>query len=105
MELNENTQKFYYLTEVADNDLENIYEYSFREFGFLKAEDYLNGFHYLFQQLTRFPNEGILRSDLIRNIRSIPYQSHVIFYFVQAESILIARILHQSQNASDYFEK
>jgi toxin ParE1/3/4 len=100
---NDNFDRIYKLSEFADSDLEDIYEYSFAEFGFMQAEDYLEGVHNLFEQLTLFPNEGILRKDIAENIRSIPYQSHIVFYLIYEKSILIIRILHQSQNAQDYF--
>lgn len=104
MESNENLDRIYKLSEFADSDLEDIYEYSFGEFGFMQAEDYLEGAHKLFKQLTFFPKEGILRKDIGENIRSIPYQSHIVFYLIYEKSILIIRILHHSQNVQDYFK-
>ena len=101
---NENTGRIYKLSENADFDLEDIYEYSFSEFGFMQAENYLEGIHTLFEQLTLFPNEGILRKEIGENIRSIPYQSHIVFYLAYEKFILIVRVLHQSQNAQDYFK-
>lgn len=61
---NENVHKNYKLSELADSDLEDIYDFCFQEFGFMQAEDYLEGFHHLFEQLTHFPQEGILRNDI-----------------------------------------
>ncbi|MDP2686334.1 MAG: type II toxin-antitoxin system RelE/ParE family toxin [Aequorivita sp.] len=104
MASNEDPVGTYELSLLADADLENIYEYSFSEFGFTRAEEYLEGIHHLFQQLTLFPNEGILRNDININVRSIPYESHIVFYSGSKKSILIIRILHQSQNSSEYFK-
>lgn len=93
----------YQLSKTADLDLVEIYEYSFIEFGFVHAEEYLEGFHHLFNQLTNFPSEGVLRKDIGFNIRSIPYGSHLVYYSRTDISIEIVRILHQSQNVIDYF--
>lgn len=99
----ENPDGNYELSELADHDLENIFNYFFLEFGFTQAKEYLEGIHHLLEQLTIFPEEGILRKDITENIRSIPYQSHIIFYSIHEKSILIIRILHQSQNVGEYF--
>ncbi len=103
--MDSNKRKFlnYQLSEIADLDLVEIYEYSFIEFGFVQAEEYLEGFHHLFNQLTTFPSEGVLRKDIGINIRSIPFGSHLVFYSITDISIVIVRILHQNQNATNYF--
>lgn len=61
MASNGNQFRYYELSEMADSDIEWIYDYSLKEFGFIQAEEYLNGIHQLFEQLTLFPNEGISR--------------------------------------------
>ncbi|MCG2429920.1 type II toxin-antitoxin system RelE/ParE family toxin [Aequorivita xiaoshiensis] len=94
----------YQLSETADLDLVEIYEYSLIEFGFEQAEEYLDGFHHLFNQLTNFPNEGVLRKDIGLNILSIPYGSHLVFYSIAKNSISIIRVLHHSQNTLYYFK-
>ncbi|WP_373693813.1 type II toxin-antitoxin system RelE/ParE family toxin [Aequorivita flava] len=58
----------------------------------------------MFEQLTLFPNEGILREDLAENIRSIPCQPHIVFYLIYEKPILIVRVLHHRQIDADYFE-
>ncbi len=93
----------YVLTEAADLDIVEIYEYSFTVFGFSQAEEYLEGLHHLFIQLTQYPNEGLQREDLGGNIYSIPFGSHLVFYIILENTITIVRVLHQSQNALDYF--
>ena len=92
------------LSEDADLDLDNIFEYTFTEFGMDKAIEYHRGFINLFKQLTTFPEEGKSRRDIREGLRSIVYVSHIVFYRILSDHIRIVRVLHQSQSAMDYFE-
>ncbi len=91
------------MTYNAKFDIDDIFDYSEVKFGFDRALEYFLELESLFEQLVDFPFEGVTRSDIQRNIRSIPVGSHVVYYHVLEKSILIIRILHQSQNAQDYF--
>lgn len=94
----------YSLTFDAKIDIDEIFDYGEGRFGLDQALEYFLGLESLFEQLTTFPFEGILRDDIGHNIRSIPFGSHLVFYSVTKNAILIIRVLHQSQNVKDYFE-
>lgn len=102
--MNNSQKEFYSLTYNAKIDIDEIFDYGEGRFGFKQALEYFFGLESLFEQLTHFPNEGILRKDMGNNIYSIPFGSHLVFYSITENSILIVRILHQSQNSSDYFK-
>ncbi|WP_034259319.1 type II toxin-antitoxin system RelE/ParE family toxin [Aequorivita capsosiphonis] len=97
-------KEYYTLTYNAKFDVDGIFDYDEDRFGIDQALKYFFGLESLFEQLTTFPNEGILRNDIGSGIRSIPYGSHLVFYLITDISIEIVRILHQSQNTMDYFE-
>ena len=45
------SRKIYILSEIADKDLEDIFDYTFDEFGFDQAEKYLLEIEEIFQNL------------------------------------------------------
>jgi toxin ParE1/3/4 len=48
----------YELSEAADRDLNDIYIYSYREFGEAKADAYLTSLEECFERLAEFPDIG-----------------------------------------------
>ncbi len=50
--------KTFQLRPKADNDLENIYEYSYQEFGSARAENYINDLDDAFHTLADKPSLG-----------------------------------------------
>lgn len=93
----------YHLSQLSEFDLLDIYIYSLSNFGENQADSYVEGFHNLFIQLVKFPDEGFDRSDLIYGLKSILYKKHIVFYRHLLDEILIERILHQQQNVPDHF--
>jgi toxin ParE1/3/4 len=83
------------LSQAADSDLNEIYIYSYREFGEVTADAYLLSLDQCFQNLAEFP--GLGRS--IGHIRSgyfrFPHASHVVFFVEISDGIRIIRVLHQ----------
>ena len=52
------SRKIYILSEIADKDLEDIFDYTFDEFGFDQAEKYLLEIEEIFQNLIVNPQIG-----------------------------------------------
>ena len=97
--------KFYYvLSDKAEFDVDDIFEYSVSEFGMDVAIEYHFGLTALFVQLTEFPNEGKSRGEIKQGLRSIVFVSHIVFYRVLSDHIRIVRILHQSQDVYKFFQ-
>lgn len=82
----------------ADADLDGILDYSIAAHGREIAEAYLRTIHAAFDRLSNFPELGVARSDLSAGLRSLPCGGHRIFYVVQADSVLIARVLHKAMD-------
>ena len=88
----------YELSQEADNDLDNIYDYSVGHFGFEQADKYLLGFELVFENLCVDPKLGRERSEFWKDLRSISYQSHIVFYRILKHKIRIVRVLHGSRD-------
>ena len=93
----------YSLSEKADADIEDIYEYGLLTFGLSQAQTYLLELHERFQMLSENPNYGRSASHLAERLKRFEYQSHVIFYVPQDSGILIVRVLRQERDFIKYF--
>ncbi|WP_452222489.1 type II toxin-antitoxin system RelE/ParE family toxin [Lacinutrix salivirga] len=92
----------YKLTNEADNDLNDIFYYTEKEFSYNQAVIYLTDLETVILKITKNPKIRKKRKDLKRGLFSIPEQSHIIFYFIEKEVIIITRILHTSKDLKNY---
>ncbi len=97
------SRKIYILSEIADKDLEDIFDYTFDEFGFDQAEKYLLEFEEIFQNLIINPQIGKKRDEIKQGLYSFPKDNHIIFYRILDNHIRIVRVLHGSRDISKYF--
>lgn len=58
------SRKIYILSEIADKDLEGIFDYTLDEFGFDQAEKYLLEIEEIFQNLIANPQIGKKRDEI-----------------------------------------
>ncbi|MEJ5069929.1 type II toxin-antitoxin system RelE/ParE family toxin [Leclercia sp.] len=87
------------LTPKAEEDLEAIWDYSFRQFGVIQADEYIGRIAAVFDVLATH-DIGSRRPELGENICSLPVAQHMI-YFVPVHSVItIIRILSQSQDTT-----
>lgn len=87
------------LTPKAEEDLEAIWEYSFRQFGIVQADAYIGRIAAVFDVLAMH-DIGTHRAELGDNIYSLPVEQHMI-YFVSSHSVItIIRILSQFQDTA-----
>jgi len=89
---------FYELSDEADNDIEDIFDYTVEEFGVDQAASYVSAFDDVFAVLTETPELGRKRPEIRAGLRSVPKESHTIFYRILADRIRIVRILHGSRD-------
>lgn len=97
------SKDFYILSEIADEDLEDIFDYTLNEFGFEQAEKYLLEIEELFQNLILNPYLGKIRNEIKKGLYSYPKDNHVIFYRILDNHIRIVRVLHGSRDFPKYF--
>jgi toxin ParE1/3/4 len=96
--------KSFLLSNDADADLDEIFDYTEAEHGFNQAVKYLSDLDNLFEQLVKTPNLGKERKEIKKGIYSIVEQEHIIFYEIREEYILIARVLHGSRDIPKFIE-
>jgi toxin ParE1/3/4 len=88
----------YRLSQEADQDLEDIFDYTAREFGVDQAIAYVSGFDEVFVGLAANPGLGRKRDEIRSSLRSFVNGSHTIFYRVLKSHLHIVRILHGSRD-------
>jgi toxin ParE1/3/4 len=83
----------YRLSKRAEKDLENIAIYSIQNFGIKQARLYRNGLFKTFDMICEFPMIGSDQNHIKKNVRRQVYESHSIYYRIDANAIFILRIL------------
>ena len=95
----------YELSEEADSDLEDIFDYTVEQFGIEQAIKYVSNFQAVFIGLCNNPRLGRERKDIRNGLRSIAKESHVVFYRILKDRIRIIRVLHTSRDIITFFPK
>ncbi len=89
----------YTISEKADSDLTEIYEYSFKQFGELKADAYLASLEEKFLFLAENPKTGINIDYIRQGYYKCKHISHTIFYIIKnRKTIMIVRVLHSNMD-------
>jgi toxin ParE1/3/4 len=86
------------IAPAAKNDLKDIYQYGLRQWGQAQSESYLVAIKNQFWLLTEQPLIGAERPELLPNTRSLPIDSHTLFYRLNANRVEILRVLHGRQD-------
>mgnify|MGYP003580679656 CR=1 FL=1 len=85
----------YRLSKRAYPDIVGIGDYTIERFGIEQARRYRDRLEDAFQALADHPNRGRPADDVAPGLRRWNYQSHVVFFRLEARGILIVRVLHQ----------
>lgn len=92
----------YRFTAKAEHDLEEIINYTLKQWGALQTNTYLDGLEGHGQLLADNPDLGARRDALAEGLLSFPYESHILYYFKQPHGITIVRVLHKRMDPSNY---
>ncbi|WP_299548680.1 type II toxin-antitoxin system RelE/ParE family toxin [Seonamhaeicola sp.] len=95
--------KGYKLSERADVDLEDIFDYTEFHHGANQAIKYLTDLETVFKALVVNPEIGRQRNEIKVGLYSIPEQEHIIFYRILKDYIRIVRVLHGSKDIPKQF--
>ncbi|MGO9435682.1 MAG: type II toxin-antitoxin system RelE/ParE family toxin [Terracidiphilus sp.] len=79
----------------AERDLDGIAEYTKATWGWRQAERYLTKLEEGIELLGSHPTIGRNCGAIRTGLRRFEVGSHVVFYFVDADGILVLRVLHQ----------
>ncbi|MEQ9918666.1 type II toxin-antitoxin system RelE/ParE family toxin [Pectobacterium aroidearum] len=85
------------LTPLAQHDPEAIYLYGLLHFNQERAEAYLETIEHAFTAI-RHNKIGIERKELESGLYSFPVARHTLFFLYETDSVIVVRILHQSQD-------
>ncbi|HTN40607.1 MAG TPA: type II toxin-antitoxin system RelE/ParE family toxin [Asticcacaulis sp.] len=88
----------YVLSRKAEADLTAIVDFSLETFGIEQARLYYDGLINAFNRIAGHPQVGAAFDYIKPNTRRWVHGSHVIYYRMDASSVFIRRILHQSQD-------
>lgn len=90
----------YRLTGVADEKVDSIYEYSILHFGEAQADTYFLGLHDMFDLLAENPLIGREEPELGDGVRRFLYRSHIVFYRLVPDGVLIIDLKGVRQRTS-----
>ena len=94
----------YKLSDLAEQDLRDIYEYGYFRFGERQAVDYFHKLHFVFDRIDLSPTISRLRSNFTPPIRVHAFHAHVILYTIQEPDIYIYRVFHGAANWHETFK-
>ena len=83
----------YELSRAADRDLDDIYVYTFREFGVLQADVYFESLDVCLAKLAENPLLGVDASNVRAGYRRFVHQRHTLYYRKIRTGVRILRIL------------
>lgn len=82
------------VSERARAELINIFEYTSAMFGEYQAKAYYAGLERTFGLIADFPQIGPAAHEFAPRLRRFRFQSHLIFYTVETDHVVIRAILH-----------
>jgi len=86
----------YILSNKAVSDIEGIAIYTIHKWGVNQARKYKQGLESICTTLSKNPSIGKNYQNETLNIKQFPFKSHMIFYKIREQDVLIIRILIQS---------
>lgn len=90
----------YKLSNKAELDLRQIFQYTRLNFGDIQAASYLTGLEECIQQVAETPSIAQKIDDIRPKYRRYLYQEHAIYFFEKKAYIYIVRVLHQQMKVS-----
>jgi toxin ParE1/3/4 len=90
------------LTQIARDDLEEIWEYIAAE-NPQAATQVIQKLLGSCQLLAEYPLLGRQRNELADNLRSFPVKNYVIFYRISAKDLEVIRILNAARDIDNIF--
>lgn len=83
----------YELSRAADRDLDNIYVYTFHQFGAAQADVYFESLDECLTKLAENPLLGVDAGNVRTGYRRFVHQRHTVYYKKAKSGVKIVRIL------------
>jgi toxin ParE1/3/4 len=90
--------KSYKLTEMAGQDIQNLANYTKKEWGEEQADKYTREVFNALDKIAEIPEIGLIANYAVSNFRKMPIGKHLIFYTIFKKQVVIVRILHHSRD-------
>lgn len=87
------------LRAAAERDLDGVFDYSVAAHGAGSAERYMRDLQAGMDRLLEYPSLGA-ETDSKVGLRACGLREHRIYYRVEGDEIVVARVLHKSMDAS-----
>ena len=85
----------YRLTPDAQSDLIEIRRYTVAQWGAAQSRKYLSEIRQTIHLLAETPSLGKHRREVGSNVLSFPHASHVIYYMMHEEVLVVFGVLHR----------
>ena len=95
----------YTLSKRADNNIESIFEHSYRSFGLDQALKYKAGLEHCLQLIAENPDLGRKCDDISEGYQRHEYERHIVFYRKRANDIFVTAIIHESRDVKRLLDK
>jgi toxin ParE1/3/4 len=83
------------LTPDAQSDLIEIRRFTIKQWGGVQSKKYLSELRQTIQLLAETPSLGKPRPDIDADVLSFPHVSHVIYYVVHEQQLMVFGVLHK----------
>lgn len=94
----------YRIRQLAEKDLEQIWLYTFHEWGIEQADKYIRSLIARFSWLSENQRLGKTRDDIKSGYYCFPEGRHLIFYTISQNGIDIIGIPHQGMDIMGHFD-
>lgn len=96
----------YRLTTLSNQDLNEIWEYTFQKWSIKQADKYYDLLIESFNQITVDPSCGKNYDGVEPKLRGLKTGKHIIFFeLINEDTVEISRILHQSMDIKNKLKK
>lgn len=85
----------YHLTPDAQSDLVEIRRYTVKQWGATQSQKYLSELRTTIRLLAEMPSLGKAKPEVGLNVLSYPHVSHVIYYLVHEQQLVVFAVLHK----------
>ena len=94
----------YFLSDAADADLQDIYQFGYGAWGERQAGSYISELQSLFERLAASPGIGRHRPDLHATLQSFPHSAHQVFFTQLGSQVAFVRVLHGAADHQRQFQ-
>lgn len=85
----------YRLTPDTQSDLIEIRRYTLQQWGSAQSQKYLSELRKTIRLIAETPSLGKSRPEVGSNVLSFPHVSHVIYYVVHMQQLVVFGVLHK----------